>query len=284
MKKILLPFLCLIAFMLTACGSVAATPTVATTSTVTAMPPTDAPPSPTSTPQLTETPAPTPTPTLGIGSTMISEKDGATLVYVPADNISNLASFWIDETEVTNAMYDKCVKAGECARAYKNQFAGGDGDNHPAVYMPWKNADAYCTWAGRRLPSEDEWLKAAVGTDGRKYPWGDLSPLNDKSFMNSGIIGMTTTEVKKYPKGVSPYGAYDMAGNAMEWTGDLYDQNTTFINPSGSSVGSKTAVIGGLLGGSYQGRPFSNNNGYTRYTTELSSAQEDFGFRCADSP
>ena len=190
MKKTFLLFLHLAAagiFILTACGSKS---TPASVPTDVALP-------------LTETPQPTntviPTSTFGIGSTRISEKDGATLVYVPAgefamgstdqDSLASndekpqhpvtLDAFWIDQTEVTNAMYTKCVNAGNCKPPINtDHFINAGYANHPVVSVDWSQASAYCAWSERRLPTEAEWEKAARGTDGRIYPWGNEAPDN----------------------------------------------------------------------------------------------------------
>ena len=134
---------------------------------------------------------PTPTSEFGIGSSIVSVKDGMTLMYVPAgefimgSNSDNLLAnedefpqhkvyidaFWIDQTEVTNAQYSLCVEAGACKYpAYKTYYEDGFYTAHPIIYVNWDDARTYCEWAGRRLPTEAEWEKAARGTDGRVYP------------------------------------------------------------------------------------------------------------------
>ncbi|MBI5082216.1 MAG: SUMF1/EgtB/PvdO family nonheme iron enzyme, partial [Chloroflexi bacterium] len=171
--------------------------------------------------------------TLSIGSTQVSKIDGMAQVYVPAgsftmgnDSGSNdekpahtvtLDAFWIDKFEVTNAMYALCVKSGVCSapsqtKSYTRTSYYGNTlyAYYPVIYISWNDANAYCKWAGRRLPSESEWEKAARGTDGRTYPWGNTP---DQSKLNSdGNVG-DTTEVGKYPSGASIYGVLDMAGN-----------------------------------------------------------------------
>jgi len=201
---------------------------------------TSAPPAATGTP---EPPTITPTatlasgPALGIGSTQISPKDGMVQVYVPAGSFQmgsdtgdsdekpvhtvTLDAFWIDRTEVTNAMYALCVEAGKCSppsssKSYTRDNYYGDAqyNNYPVIYVTWDNANAYCEWAGRRLPTEAEWEKAARGTDGRTYPWGDAAPDSTRLNYNSNVGD--TTEAGKYPSGASPYGVWDMAGNVWE--------------------------------------------------------------------
>src|SRR3990172_13334961 len=93
--------------------------------------------------------------------------------------------------------------------------------DHPAIGISWVQAQAYCEWADKRLPTEAEWEKAARGTNGRIYPWGNLSP--GPEFTNFDQQINDTTVVGNYPKGASPYGALDMAGNAWEWVADWYD-------------------------------------------------------------
>jgi serine/threonine-protein kinase len=182
---------------------------------------------------------------------LVSNKDGATLVYVPEGIFlmgSNyepppesaptyydfrpqrpvtLNAFWIDQTEVTNKQYAMCVSAGDCVlllllRSPLRSSYYGDPqyDDHPVIYVDWFMAKAYCEWAGRRLPTEAEWEKAARGTDGRIYPWGNDAP-ND-TLLNFNNYWTDTTVIRQYPAGKSPYGAYDMAGNVWEWTSSLY--------------------------------------------------------------
>lgn len=189
---------------------------------------------PTNTPESVITP-------LGIGSTMV-DKDGMTLLYVPAGeftmgnddgsdaepaNIVYLDAFWIDQTEVTNKQYAFCVTSGACIQPLNmkspmrsSYYGDYQFQNYPVVYVDWYMAKAYCEWTGRRLPTEAEWEKAARGTDGRIYPWGN-SPPND-TLLNYNSPNRDTTQVGKYPNGRSPYDAYDMAGNVWEWVSSLH--------------------------------------------------------------
>ncbi len=227
-----------------------------------------------STPILTT--LPTATPALSIGSTSIAEKDGMVLMYVPAGEFRMgssdadrdaqsdeqpqhtvyLDAFWIDRTEVTNAMYAKCVAAGACEppwsrNSYTFHAYYGDPrfDNYPAAWMNWPAAKAYCEWAGRRLPTEAEWEKAARGTDGRLYPWGNTAP-NSQLLNFSANLG-DTTEVGSYPAGASPYGALDMAGNLWEWVADWYDNDYYARSSSTNPPGPEPQAYHSCRGGSW---------------------------------
>ena len=276
-------------FILTACAT-ASTPIVVPTAGVL---------------QPTETPQPTntviPASTFGIGSTRVSEKDGATLVYVPAGefamgstDLDSLASgdekpqhsimldaFWVDQTEVTNAMYGKCVNAGNCKPPTNtDHFINSGYANHPVVSVDWGQANAYCAWAERRLPTEAEWEKAARGTDGRIYPWGNEAP--DDVLLNYNDSVKDTTAVGQYPNGKSPYGAYDMAGNVWEWINDWYGETYYQSSPASNPLGAESSAYQVFRGGSW------NNNDYfvrsaNRGWVEPASTGYFIGFRCAQS-
>jgi eukaryotic-like serine/threonine-protein kinase len=186
-------------------------------------------------PTLIPSPIPSQTAHYKVGSTKISPKDGMTLVYVPAGGFLMGASdsdtqassdekphhnvyldaFWIDQTDVTNSLYSKSVSAGCClppqlTKSYirSNYYGNSQYADYPVIYVDWEQASSYCSWAGRRLPSEAEWEKAARGTDGRTYPWGEGI---DKSKTNYASTIDDTTRVGIYPVGASPYGALDMS-------------------------------------------------------------------------
>jgi formylglycine-generating enzyme required for sulfatase activity len=203
-------------------------------------------------------------------ATYVSELDGMVLVKVPAGDfiMGNdngdpnehpahtvyLDSYWIDQTEVTNRMYAKCVAEGACT---KSQYGSYSRDSyfddlevygeHPVVYVSWYQARNYCAWAGRRLPSEAEWEKAARGPNGQKYPWGAAPP--SAALLN--FDGDDTVRVGSYPLNASPYGAYDMAGNLYEWVADYYAANfyeaQKAVNPTGPQSGSTHVVRGGCF-------------------------------------
>ena len=160
---------------------------------------------------------------------MVEVSAGA-FIYGPpeAEENKNLPAFYIDTYEVTAGDYKACVEAGGCS------YNGGDGndhtynngkDNHPINLVNWGEADTYCKWKGKRLPTEVEWEKAARGTDGRTYPWGNQAVTcsyaiwNQLGGANGGCGTGSTWEVGQKPSGVSPYGVHDMAGSITEWTG-----------------------------------------------------------------
>jgi formylglycine-generating enzyme required for sulfatase activity len=127
-----------------------------------------------------------------------------------------LDEFEIDKYEVTYARYQRCVEAGVCA----SPRHAAESPEHP-VLVEWEQAQAYCQWVGKRLPTEAEWEKAARGTDGRIYPWGnEWKPSYLKIYYENREF--KTAPVGRYPQGASPYGALDMAGNAPEWVSDQY--------------------------------------------------------------
>ncbi len=243
-------------------------------------------------------------PALGIGSTMISSKDGMILVYVPEgeflmgsedgygdespEHTVYLDAYWIDQTEVTNAQYQQCVEDGACSlpdETYswsRNDYYGNSAyADYPVIYVNWNQASDYCEWAGRRLPTEAEWEKAARGTDGRTYPWGEKSPNANLANYNENIGD--TTEVGSYPAGASPYGALDMAGNVWEWVADWYDDDyydaSPFENPQGPASGFYRAIRGGSW---YDIGKFLRAALRDDFDSDYSHPA--FGFRCALSP
>ena len=260
----------------------------------------------TSTPQPTETPSPTSI--LDIGRTEISAMDGMTLLYVPegeflmgstaADSLADsdekpqhsvmVDAFWIDQTEVTNAMYAKCAVANQCDPPDKkvsytrsNYYGNSEFDNYPVIYVSWNDALAYCSWAGRELPTEAQWEKAARGTDGRIYPWGNETPSSKLLNYN----GSDTTVVKNYPNTKSFYGTYDMAGNVWEWVNDWYQSDyyvtlgDNVSNPQGPASGDVRVLRGGSWL-NYSGSVRSAN----RSRFDPTNTVNDIGFRCSRSP
>jgi formylglycine-generating enzyme required for sulfatase activity len=177
----------------------------------------------------------------------------------PAHNVT-LKAFWIDKLEVTNAMFTLCVKAGACdlpqalkSGTRESYFNNPEFNDYPVVYITWAQASNYCTWAGRRLPTEAEWERAARGDDFRTYPWGDERP--DSSRGNFNYFVGDTTKVGQFPAGASPFGVLDMAGNVAEWVNDYYDSNYysqgVSMNPPGP--GARSNFFARVVrGGTYQ--------------------------------
>ena len=194
-----------------------------------------------------------------------------------------LSGYYMDKTEVTQAEYKKCVDAGECDTPSCDWDPTGT-PNRPVVCVTWSQAGEYCVWAGKRLPTEAEWEKAARGTDGRKYPWGNETATCDYAVMYDGSNGCGTGSTwdvcGKSPAGDSPYGLCDMAGNVWEWVSDWWDSgyyaNSPASNPTGPVSGSNRVIRGGS---------FHSNYDYLRASIRLiyypSGAYYALGFRCA---
>ena len=167
--------------------------------------------------------------------------------------------------------------------------------DHPVTCVSWHDAVAFCKWADVRLPTEAEWEKAARGTDGHKFPWGnqnvagDLLNFADRSLdvdwadknINDGH--QFTAPVGSYPKGASPFGALDMAGNVWEWVADWYDETYYRSSPAQNPTGPDTGQYRVLRGGSW-----GNEQGDVRAANRDGFNPEDgvdlIGFRCALSP
>ena len=247
-------------------------------------------------------------PDLDAGSTRLSEIDGMRLVYVPGGDFEigsdlgevderprrtiYLDAFWIDQTEVTNNMYARCVAEGACTLPHspgsqtRPQYYGNPAyDNYPVIYVDWRQAKAYCSWAGRRLPTEAEWEKAARGLDGRPYPWGETLP--ESSLLNYASTLGDTAPVGSYPDGASPYGALDMLGNVWEWVSDCYDRYYYVAAPRQNPPGPAFCrhdhrVIRGAV--SWQEPMHTHAQVTNRLNNLAGESGPALGFRCARSP
>lgn len=232
------------------------------------------------------------------GSIRHSTVDGAALIYVPAGEFQMgssdsdpdadaderpqhrvfLDGYWIDRTEVTNAMYQKCVQDGKCSEpAHSRRYAQGAYADHPAVGISWSQAVEYCSWAGRRLPTEAEWEKAARGVDGRLYPWGDAAPNAER--LNFGHLVDDTAAAGSYPSGASPYGVLDMSGNVWEWVADGYDETYYSVSPYQNPPGGTSVNRRVLRGGSWNNQAH-NVRAANRFWAFPGRNDMD-GFRCA---
>ena len=201
-------------------------------------------------------------------------------------HIVYLDAFLIDQTEVTNKMYAQCVEEGGCmepkGKAPPNVLSYyGDPkyDNYPVIYIDWKRAKDYCTWAGRRLPTEAEWEKAARGINAYLYPWGNHPP--DGTLLNYFNPAFHVTEVGSYPAGASPYGVLDMAGNVWEWVSDYFSE-IYYAQPNNSKnpQGPRVTDTGILRGGGWDSTRATVGATY-RNSQGRAGANSSFGFRCA---
>ncbi len=174
-----------------------------------------------------------------------------------------LKGYFIDKYEVTNAEYKKFIEAtGHPAPKgwVDTNYPTGKG-NYPVTNVTYADAETYAKWAGKRLPSEEEWEKAARGVDGRKYPWGD-SRDGTAANVRMQFKGSSLRPVGSFPKGVSPYGGYDFSGNVWEWTTSHFDKRYRVIR-----------------GGSFL-QPAELARTSFRDFYEPDKYREDIGFRC----
>jgi eukaryotic-like serine/threonine-protein kinase len=300
---------------------------VNTTSPVTILPEATAiaslPPTQSTSPSPNSAFSPSSAATATMPPTMVSKADGMELLAIPAGNFImgelaakaqadclefstncpddyftdetpphtvKLDGYYIDKTEVTNAMYALCVSAGVCEPPdNKSSFSRSDYyensqyDKYPVIYVTWYDADAYCKWSGRRLPTEAEWEKAARGKDGRVYAWGNSDPTctitNYWPFSRKEGCKNDTTGVGSYPANRSLYGALDMSGNVWEWTADWYGETTYAtsdqLNPHGPADGTVRVMRGGAW--SYYENSLRTTN---RHGKPGDYSDNALGFRC----
>jgi serine/threonine-protein kinase len=253
-------------------------------------------------------PASPPSPTVVIRE-MIDPKDGMVLIPIPAGEFQMgsadkaspphtvyLDDYWIDRTEVSNAQYALCVADGGCTKPannyssqHKSYYDNSEYADHPVIFVSWEQATAYCAWAGRRLPTEAQWEKAARGTDGRMYPWGsvfdgtllnycDASCPNTWKDLRFDDQYSDTSPVGEYPRGASPYGVLDMAGNVFEWVADWNGPygEAKQSNPTGPDSG-----VDKLMRGGAWGDDVNQVRSDVRSAINPNNWMDFIGFRCA---
>jgi formylglycine-generating enzyme required for sulfatase activity len=193
-----------------------------------------------------------------------------------------VSAFWIDLTEVTQVAYQACITAGACTAPARDFDPVTRGD-FPVGAVSHQQAIAFCTWAGKRLPTEAEWEKAARGAaDSRIYPWGNDAPSCALAWYAACPEGtMRASAVGTHPAGASPYGVQDMAGNAMEWVSDWYGvySSTPTTDPQGPPTGIGADPVKVFRGGGWNVETrmlrSSDRDGLRPATTD-----SRLGFRC----
>lgn len=240
----------------------------------------------------------------------ITGKDGAPMILIPAGPFPMgvpkgdrdggrdeyprhevaLDAYYIDKYEVTHGRYAEFVKATghripenpkNPKRTLWNEPLSEALAERPVINVDWNDADAYCRWAGKRLPTEAEWEKAARGTDDRRFPWGNVEPTHKHLNFNQQWQGeKTLMPVGSYEAGKSPFGAYDMAGNVWEWVGDWYDplyyEKSPPANPNGPETGTHKVLRSS--GWSVE-TPLVRI--FTRVKSDPINRNDSTGFRCA---
>ncbi|MDR4504747.1 MAG: formylglycine-generating enzyme family protein [Candidatus Scalindua sp.] len=202
---------------------------------------------------------------------IIHEKDGALMAYVPAGPFFmwnekksiEIREFYIDKYPITNKQYRKFIEeTGHDLPAFWEDEKFNNPEQ-PVVGVSWDDATAYANWAGKRLPEEKEWEKAARGTDGREYPWGNMKPDEGLAVFDLESSRGFPSVVGKHPLGASPYGCHDMSGNVWEWCQEWY------------SVGKYRVV----RGGSWINHMYALKCSY-RSCSVPSGKDNNVGFRC----
>lgn len=216
---------------------------------------------------------------------------GGNLAELPLHSVF-LDSYYIDKYETTNERYRTCVNAGRCSPPHQSSSASVSDyyqnpkyANYPVIWVDWFQADQYCKWADKRLPTDAEWEKAARGdTDTRIYPWGNSPPANGQISNGHGDTSMVGSALD----GISPYGALDMVGNVQEWTNDWYAQDYYSSSPASNPLGPSTSFPFCANSRTLRNASFFNNDTRVLRLTyrgfaDPSASDNRWGFRCAKS-
>ena len=193
-----------------------------------------------------------------------------------------LDAYWMDQTDVTNAIYAVCVKAGTCTHParYDKYFDDPQYADYPVVYVTWYAAQDFCTWEGGMLPTEAQWEKAARGWDGRPYPWGTNLP--DITLLNYNGDHEDIVSAYDYLIALSPYGLLQMSGNVRQWMSDWYQRTYYSISPYKNPQGPDSGEYKSLRGGAFDDDFQEVETTYRAYHEPTSAGQER-GFRCVQS-
>lgn len=240
-------------------------------------------------------------------------KDGAPMVLIPAGSFPMgvppgdrdggrdeyprhevmLDAYYIDKYEVTNGRYIEFVRATNHrvpqhpTDSNRNLWQKGmmpeSVADRPVINVDWYDADAYCKWAGKRLPTEAEWEKAARGGDDRRFPWGNVEPTPKYlNYLQKWHGEKTLMPVGSYEAGKSPFGVYDMAGNVWEWVNDWYDDRYYEKSPAKNPPGPETGAEKVLRSSSWAVEaPLVRI--FTRVSSNPMIRNESTGFRCAST-
>lgn len=173
---------------------------------------------------------------------IINEKDGSEMVYIAPGNfimgddrkVVFVDAFYIDKFPITNSQYKKFIDETGAKLPFFWNNERFNKPLQPVVGVSWSEAVAYAKWAGKRLPKEKEWGKAARGIDGREYPWGNMKPDHTMAVFNLDPNSGAPAAVGDRKEGASPYGCYDMAGNVWEWCEDWYEEGKYRVVRGGS--------------------------------------------------